>query len=276
METAPIVGHKEIRTRLRQAVKNGQVASAYLFAGPEGVGKKLVALEFARALQADVRIISKEEKTNAIKIEQVRELQAEIMLRPLVAKYKVFIIDNAHILTKDAANCLLKTLEEPPGDSVLVLVSANPAALLPTILSRCQRINFLPLTAEEMAGLLPNRDGLDKEQLSFLATFAQGSMGLAEHYLQADIFAKKKEWDEFVQGLPGQSWENIFNATQKLSWDKEGVNLILDLMLYHYARGSAPVRQDIVDSILQAKQNMFRNINLRLTLENIFLRIKNA
>ena len=147
---------------------------------------------------------------------------------------------------------------------------------MPTILSRCQRINFLPLTGEEIAGLLPGHGELDREQLNFLAEFAQGSLGLAERYLQADIFEKRKEWDEFVQALPGESWESVFNATQKLAWNKEEVQLVLDLLLYHYARGTAPGREDIVDSILRAKQNMFRNVNLRLTLENIFLRIKNA
>ena len=310
MTAKEIIGHKDITLRLQQAIATRHVASAYLFAGPDGVGKKLVALQLAQGLNCqqdaidgkpcqlcgscrkikqdqhpDVRLIGREEDAVSIKIEQVKKMQAEIMLRPNEGRVKVYIIEDAHTLTADAANCLLKTLEEPPLDSVLVLVTSNPEALLPTIRSRCQRINFPALSVPELAEHLCATASLDRSQAEFIAEFAGGSIGLAVEYAASGIMEKKQELQDYISTLPRQSLDEVLTAAGKYARDKEEAKLILDLLLFacrgRYLEGlrrrQPEIDQaDLLDLILEAKRNVFRNINMRLTLETIFLRIKNA
>jgi DNA polymerase III subunit delta' len=305
-----IIGHKDITQRLQQAIVTRHVASAYLFAGPEGVGKKLVAEQLAQGLNCqemagsgqpcqlcascrkiknaqhpDVKVIVREEDAANIKIDQVKNMQADIMLRPHEGRVKVYIIDEAHALTADAANCLLKTLEEPPLDSVLVLVTSKPEALLPTILSRCQRINFPALSVPALAAHLRRTANLGQEEAEFIADLSGGSISLAEEYAASGIMEKRQELQDFISALPGQSLDEVLTAAGRYARDKEEAKTTLDLLLHECRRkymeelrGGKPEagKAELLDLIMEAKRNVFRNINMRLTLETIFLRIKNA
>src|SRR3989338_9980465 len=156
-----IFGHKQQLDLLGSAISKKRLAHGYLFTGPEGVGKFTVAKKFAQALlclensacdacgqcksialanNADLTIIDL--KSKAIKIEDIRELIYKLSLKPYMAAFKVAIINDAQNLTMEAANALLKNLEEPKGGTVIVLVTSNSKALPSTIVSRLQKINF--------------------------------------------------------------------------------------------------------------------------------------
>lgn len=306
-----IIGHQEIITRLNQAIKTERVGSAYLFHGPTGIGKKLVALYFAQALNClsssedsrpckvctnckkisrrlhpEINIITKEEDAAAIKIKQIWQLQAEIMLRPVESRAKVYIIDNAHLLTSEAANCLLKTLEEPPEACLIILITAQPTLLLPTIVSRCQKINFEALTIGEVETYLREKFNLEKEQAYFLAKFSGGSVGLAQQYYQEGVIEKKQDLSTFLVEMKQQDLAMAIDKAASLAAHKEEGPLTLDLLLYLYhqqlltkiknSQTAAVTEEYVVDLLLQAKKDTFSHVNTRLLLENIFLRIKNA
>ena len=163
-----IIGHKKQLEFLATALKQDRVAHAYTFAGPEGIGKRTVARRFAQILLCEnnsacglciqcksflagnnadmIELVS----SDSIKIEQVRELIYKLSLKPYMARCKVAVIDNAENLTGDAANALLKSLEEPKEQTVIILISAVPDRLPKTVLSRTQKLIFAPLSDEEM------------------------------------------------------------------------------------------------------------------------------
>ncbi len=186
-----IKGHDNIKFFLKKSLRTGEVNHSYLFLGPEAVGKALTAVVFAKALNClnakddacntcascvkienknhpDVMLVGVAEKKDSIGIEQIRDLQEKANLRPYEARKKVFIIQDAHLMTEAAANCLLKTLEEPPRDTIIILISSRPEELLLTVKSRCRQIKFTSLelrTRIDLAGKI----GLSEEDIRFLS-----------------------------------------------------------------------------------------------------------
>ena len=212
-----IAGNSRVKQALKRMLDSGRLPGALLFAGEEGVGKKLFALEVARALNcrtprdneacgqcsACTRIakLNYPERDDAdewnqiiwtdhpdvglviapkrvLRVEQMRQIEKEANFRPFEGKARVFLIDEADKLNDASANALLKVLEEPPRTSHLILITARPAMLLPTILSRCQMIRFAPLTPDEIETQLTKKD-IDKKTARLRARAAGGSMGRA-------------------------------------------------------------------------------------------------
>ncbi len=141
-----IIGNEHVKEILKQSIKNNNVLHSYLFIGPSGIGKKLIATEFSKAIigveynNPDFTVI--EPDGNSIKIEQIRIMQKKIQEKPIISNKKVYIIDNADLMTTDAQNCLLKTLEEPPKFTTIILIGANENSFLVTIKSRCMILHF--------------------------------------------------------------------------------------------------------------------------------------
>jgi DNA polymerase-3 subunit delta' len=200
MPLSRILGHERVKGLLAGALRRGHVPQSLLFAGPDGVGKKALALAVGRALlcergdgdacdecstcsrglrglHPDLFLV--EPATNAIKIDQVRDAVREIGGRPFEGKARAFVIDDAHVMTEQAMNALLKSLEEPPPTSHVFLVTAAPAALLPTIRSRCQVLRFGPLPAALVESHLRDVAGLDEAEAALRAAASGGSLGLA-------------------------------------------------------------------------------------------------
>jgi DNA polymerase III delta prime subunit len=152
----PVAGHKTQLEFLENAYKRDKLAHAYIFAGPEGVGKKQIAFRLAQELlknegesnnfNADYIELSGE---GSIKIEQIRELIYKLSLKPYSSKYKVAVIDKAEGMTTEAANALLKLMEEPKSYTIMFLITSNPSRLPKTILSRGQKITFGPIAGQE-------------------------------------------------------------------------------------------------------------------------------
>ena len=201
---AGIIGQTGAVALLQRAVALDRPAHAYAFVGPAGVGRRLTAAAFAQALLCPTRgcgtcgicrrvaagqhpdcqligpIPPRENPKGAlaIRIEQIRELERAAALSPLEGSRKVFIVDETERMTLPSAQALLKTLEEPPARTHLVLILANPRALPPTVLSRCQRVRFRPLDAADAVRLLEGR-GVSPDASELLARLTEGRPGLA-------------------------------------------------------------------------------------------------
>ena len=199
MSFQEIKGQSRAVKLLQQAISLERIAHTYLFYGPAGVGKQLTALNFAQALNCldkkadacgqcsacrqiaefrhpDVTWVFPVARSRRIKIDQVRRMQQALSLKAYSGRMKAAIIVDAHTLTPPAGNALLKTLEEPPANSVLILVTQQPEALLPTIRSRAQEIQFFHLLPEDMICLLEQKIGLAPKEARLFSRLGLGSM----------------------------------------------------------------------------------------------------
>ena len=198
----PIIGHQHIIEQLQRTVASDRIAGAYLFVGPMGVGKETIAHYFAQLIfcqqdaqppivcgtclacrkvdsgnHPDLQFIRPEGRL--LRIGQIRELQKQIVYEPLESSRKVYILTDVERMNAEAENCLLKTLEEPPAASVLILLTSNIQVLLPTTRSRCQILQFHPMPTQELAAVLTDRFSVAPEQATTLAIAAGGAIGKA-------------------------------------------------------------------------------------------------
>ena len=200
MAFARILGHPRLRGLLARAVGRRRLPPALLFSGPSGVGKKTLALAVGRALLCEgddgdacdgcaacsragrglhPDAVLVEPDGASIKIEQVRDAVREIAGRPFEGRARAFVFDEAHLVTEQAQNALLKSLEEPPATSHVFLVTASPQALLPTIRSRCQTLRFSPLPQSLLETHLRETSGLSPDEARLRAALSGGSLGVA-------------------------------------------------------------------------------------------------
>lgn len=171
MNFSNIIGNDDVKELLNNSIVSDSLVHSYMFVGIDGIGKSLFAKEFAKAVlclgedracgscsscikfesgnHPDFTMIDSEDG-KSIKIGQIRLMQEQIAEKPITSKYKVYVINNSDLMTVEAQNCLLKTLEEPPEYAVIILVLSNEARMLSTIKSRCTKINFHKLTNEEL------------------------------------------------------------------------------------------------------------------------------
>lgn len=220
-----LIGHENILAFLTRTADEGRPAHAYLFTGREGVGKKLVAVRFAcilncshaqdhqdRSCPVCRRIVEEKHpdvtierpEKGMIRIEQIRNLRSYFRYAPVEGAYRVTILDDAHLMNRSAQNALLKTLEEPPPGRILILVSARPALLLPTVRSRCRRIRFEPIPVDPLADLLERQRGISSKQARVLAAMSGGSMGRALN-MEAAKFMELREKIIATLAHPGQA-----------------------------------------------------------------------
>jgi len=226
------IGNELAIGMLRKALETGRVASAYLFHGPDGVGKSLAARNFAKGLlcekggtdacdvcsscrrvdsgnHPDVHWYKPVGKMRLVKMETVRELIAQTGLKPFEAAWKVFVILEADRMRVESQNAVLKTLEEPPGQSVLILISSNPGRLLPTIVSRCQEICFLRIPRDELEKAVAEKWGLDEEKAHLVATLASGSLGSAKRLLDRENLSRRQLLLNLLVDAPRKSFEDV-------------------------------------------------------------------
>jgi DNA polymerase III subunit delta' len=213
-----IKGQEKAIAFLKSAIGQDRVAHAYIFHGLDGIGKKATALAFAKTLNcleegpeacmdacgeclscrkiergSHPDVISIQPDGAFIRIKEIRSLQEQMMFRPAEGRKRVFIILEAERMNSAAANALLKTLEEPTGSNILVLVTARPHQLPLTVLSRCQRIKFQPLRSELMINILEEDFSVSAQMSSTLAAISGGSLGKALEMKDNDFAARREE-----------------------------------------------------------------------------------
>jgi DNA polymerase III subunit delta' len=241
-----IRGHGRQVRILQTMLRSGQLPHAFLFTGIQGIGKRLLATGFVKALnclaladdfcgqclqcrkidkQMHPDVVVVEPDKNVLKIEQVRELQQEIIFKPLEGKKKAVIIDQAEKMNAHAANCLLKTLEEPPEDTVIILIAQAVSDMLPTVLSRCQRVHFSPLSDDDMQTVLAGQ-GIGFEQAAQLLPLAQGSLERALLLAAGDFVARREKIAaRLTQGAAG-----ALKLAADLAGDEEQLPLALEFL----------------------------------------------
>jgi DNA polymerase-3 subunit delta' len=319
-----LVGNERIKNMLGRAVLEGRIGQGMILAGPRGVGKYRFALALAQAVNCErpvggdacgecascIRIIRGEHADvqtfspdgQFIKINRMREMSRESQFRPFEGRRRVSIIDEAHRLNERAANSILKTLEEPPSSSLIVLVTSKPYALLDTIRSRCQMLSFAPLTTAELEAYLKANYKRPPEETRMLARLAQGSIGRA---LEIDL-GEFRDRRDFMLGLVESLYVkrdviSLMGAAEylggKLEKDQFEVHmevlLVLLADLFHLklkeAAGSltnfdiadrlARIAEkvtldqimDSADKIEELLQGLLRNLNRRVALEGMFV-----
>jgi DNA polymerase III subunit delta' len=210
-----ILGQDRAVRFLREAMAKGKMPHAYLFVGIHGVGKTTTALALCQALNCEhpgkgdgcgqcssckkmmsgnfPDLIIVEPENQVIKIEQIRALDRVFSFKPVAGNYRLTVIRQAETMTEEAANAFLKTLEEPPPGNILVLNVVEPLDLLPTILSRCQRVSFRPIPAVLIEVWLVENQGIEKEKASVVARMATGSPGKALEMGKGDFLEKRQD-----------------------------------------------------------------------------------
>jgi len=266
MGFSDIIGHAGVVEILRQACRRDRVHHAYLFAGPDGVGKELVAFQLFRRLNclradddacgvcvpcrkleadrqaahaagpddelaftfADLMVLRAQGQ--GIKIDQVREVTRRVQYSPVEGRWKCILVRDAHLLMEAAANALLKTLEEPPPQTLFVLVTASAHLLLPTILSRCQPVRFGGLTRAEVTRYLIARADLSPDLADSAAAMADGSIGRALELVQNPVVQRRGEWLREMQALAERTDHDLFAASETLASDRPQLELYLDIL----------------------------------------------
>ncbi|OGZ62629.1 MAG: DNA polymerase III, subunit gamma and tau [Candidatus Spechtbacteria bacterium RIFCSPLOWO2_02_FULL_38_8] len=224
-----IVGQQHIVTTLRNAIKTGDISHAYLFSGPRGTGKTTMARVFTKTLNCNSSaqkddvclkcdICNQLEKGSFVDlieidaasnrgIDDIRELKEAVRVSPAVGDYKVYLVDEAHMLTKEASNALLKMLEEPPAHAIFILATTEPHKLLPTIMSRTQHFDFHFLNSDEiknkLQGILTREKRILESAVLDLVTLASGGSLRDAESILGKILSLNTPTEQVVRGILG-------------------------------------------------------------------------
>lgn len=321
-----IVGHEEVIQHLQNAIRLGKVSHAYILSGEKGSGKKLLANTFAMALQCEKKgvdpcqecrsckkamnrnhpdiIYITHEKPNSIGIEDIRtQLIEDVMIKPYCSSYKIYIIDEAEKLTLQAQNALLKTIEEPPAYAVILLLTSNMETFLPTITSRCVKLNLRPVQESMVKDYLMEKMHLPDYQAQMDAAFSQGNIGKARQMAESDEFNLMTE--QALRILKKSNELELYEMVEmikELSAEKKNIDEYLDLfamwfrdVLFFKAtkevdglmfkdqlnhikerarKSSYEGIEKIIDAIGTAKERLHANVNFDLVMELLFLTIR--
>lgn len=289
-----ILGHKKQIEFLNRAFENKVLAHAYIFAGPEGVGKKTVANYLAQKMLADKTVPSPSPEMGEgksenfispdfisvssegeIGISQIRELTYKLSLKPYFAQYKIAVIDNAENMTLEASNALLKTLEEPKPSILIILITANPYRIPRTIFSRVQKINFGPIEKNELIQALPKN--LSDEGKNFIYELSCGRVGMAMNLAKdANFLEEIKNYRQYYGDFVGNDEVKrllLVPAIAELETPK--IKELLDYWLIKL-KSDLIVNPTIklankIKAVLAAFAMLEQNINTKLWLTNLML-----
>ncbi len=224
---------------LSNSLAHGRISNGYLFAGPQGVGKALAARAFLMALMCpksgrsgacgecpvcgkvgalehpDIMWI-RPGKNRTIRIDDIRRAKDRLHLKPYESPVSACVIEDADMMTPVASNALLKLLEEPPGRSLLILISSRRELLLPTVVSRCEEVRFQYLSAAETKDIIMRHSDMDEETACFLGYLSEGSPGRALELTDKKILARRNGIADFMEKMAGEKDASCLN------WDREG------------------------------------------------------
>ncbi len=249
-----LLGHTWAVNMLQRHIQQDSVRQAYLFTGAPGVGRRTLSLRFAQALNcpqppapgeacgscrtctqieamqySDLTVLQSEHAGGTLKVEQIRSIQHSLSLKPYQGNYRVAIILRFQEANPNAANALLKTLEEAPAHVILILIAENPEQLLPTIVSRCEGLRLRSLPVENVQNFLQSR-GADPENARFLAHLSGGRPGYALRLMEdANLLEQRSDRLDEMHDLLASSRSQRFSYAEKLSKNKDDTRLVLEL-----------------------------------------------
>jgi len=284
-----IIGHQRVWQFLKKSVEAEKISHAYLFFGPDRIGKKRVALEFIKLLNcqeingpcqscrsckeiekksfADLILIEPEKKE--ISISQIRNLNWGLSLQSHSAAFKSALIDEAHLMNLEAQSALLKTLEEPKGRTVIILITAFPELLFPTIISRTERIRFLPVSQEEIKNYL-KKQGVSEKKSEELISISLGKPGeIIEFLSYPQKLEERVQKIKDLKKMVDSPLSVRFQYAKEESQNPKVLIETLDIWL-RYFRGSlfsVPEQRPNKYSLLKIKKiiNLIQDINFLLS-----------
>jgi len=332
---ADIIGQERAINFLKRAIAGNRIPHAYLFTGITGVGKTTAAIALTRAVNCQepdgqegcgrcitcrqvmhdsfVDLIFVEPEGRNIKINQIKELNRSLQFKPVSGKYRTVIIEQAETMNREAANSFLKTLEEPPPGNIIILKATEPLDLLPTIISRCQKVGFRPLPYGEIEAWLIGELDQSREEASLTARLSEGSLGRAIQISNSEFLEQRRDSILKLMKLPELQPESAiemareYSLKNKKATEGEGKRdpvifellglwktWYRDLMMMRVgcrkdqlinidfaknleSRSSVSKNEDIIDSFLildNAQRELVRNPNLELLMENTVLSLK--
>ncbi len=288
MSFEKIVGNDKVKTFLNKQIEDEHILHSYLFVGIEGVGKTLFAKEFARKLlclngekAADCLSCTKlnsnnhpdyleiEPENNVIKIEQIRQMQEKISEKPITSKRKVYLIIDSDLMTKEAQNCLLKTLEEPPEYATIILIASNESKLLNTIKSRCMKVAFEGISEEQIESKV--RELLKVEPSKELIKKSEQSIGKALYlHEKKEIY---EQVDSILNNIEGQDLITTLNKSEVLYKEKENIQEILEYInvsLYHTKEIN---KINCIKYIEETKKRLLANSNYDMCVDFLLMKL---
>ncbi|MBQ6834341.1 MAG: DNA polymerase III subunit delta' [Lachnospiraceae bacterium] len=322
-----ILGNDMIKEHFKKAIENNKISHAYILTGEEGTGRKSIANAFSMALLCEKggkepcmvchsckQVLSgnhpdliyvKHEKPNSIGVDDIREqINDTIMIRPYSSYYKIYIVDEAEKMTVQAQNALLKTMEEPPSYAVIILITTNQEAFLPTILSRCVQLKLKPLKDFTVKSYLSEHLGVPEKEAEICAAFARGNLGKAIHLASSDEF--KELYQKVMMMVKNISTMDIVSLLDHIremkeqNFDMEDVLDLLqlwyrDVLMYKVTKDmnllifkdeykviNGMVQkvdyaglEKILASIDTARTRLSANVNMELAMELLLLTMKN-
>lgn len=287
-----IIGNDKIKNELINSVKLNKYSHSYLFLGTSGIGKKLIAREFAKMILCEgeekycgtckscIEFDSNnnpdfqeiEPDGNNIKIEQIREMQRKIVEQPIISNRKVYIIDNADLMTREAQNCLLKTLEEPPEFVNIILIGSNESNFLSTIKSRCMILKFDTIPDKEIKKYLKEKYELQDVAESIIEA-SSGSIGKAELlkdkqelYVAIDKVINDIEKMDLIDTLKNA---DIIYKSQD---DKQEILEYINIILFEKSKQNKKYL-NCIDIVEDAKKRLKANSNYNMTIDNMIMTI---
>lgn len=287
-----IFGNNSIKNILKQSIDSNKVSHSYLMIGVSGIGKKMIATEFAKGIlclsedkacnhcKSCIEFDSNnnpdffciEPEGNSIKIEQIRELQKKIQEKPIISEKKVYIIDQADLMTKEAQNCLLKTLEEPPEFVTIILVGTNENAFLTTIKSRCMILHFNPIEDLDIKKFLKSNYQMNNISQSMLEVF-QGSIGKAillrtklEQYLELEKMIDKLDKVDLIELI------EFADVLYKLKEEIYDMLDYINIILLKKAKKDY-IYTNCIKIVENTKKRLQQNANYDMCIDNLVFNI---
>ncbi len=294
MDFNNLIGNSKIKEYLTNTASKNQNLHSYIFAGREGIGKKLFAMNFAKMLlcmedkkpcnsckscisfdggnHTDFMMINADDG-KSIKIEQIRLMQEKVVEKPIISNKKVYIINDAELMTKEAQNCLLKTLEEPPEYVIIILIVSNESKLLNTVKSRCVKIEFSKLSNEEINNYL-EKSGIEKLSSSMLEQ-CDGSLKSA--LTIGEKAEEYKEIEKIIDNLSKQDIAKIWNSSEILYKSQDEIFDFLDyinVILYNKLIKDDKIAYiNSINTVEQTKKNLLANANYNMCIDSLLLKL---
>lgn len=284
-----VIGNQNIQSKLINSVKENKVSHSYMFVGIDGIGKKIIAKQFAKKILCTSNIQEKcdecksciefdsdnhpdflyiEPDGNSIKIEQIRYLQKKIQEKPIISNKKVYIINDANKMTIEAQNCLLKTLEEPPEYSTIILIGNNESAFLNTIKSRCMIITFRPIEDQLVKEYLEKNYQMMNITSNMLEAF-QGSIGKA--IILKDKIDEYQQIEKIIEELDKKNIIDIISESELMYKDKDEIMDILEyinIVLLKLAKEKIKF-VNCIKIVEETKMRLKQNANYDMSIDNM-------